>query len=185
MSNSYKDKSETIDIVNNNDKSIGNTTVQEAHQKGLLHREVYIYIVNQNKQVLLQKRSDNHLWDHSAAGHLAFGEDYLDAALRVTREQLGIILNRKDLLELGKVKLTTNKERRVNYRIVKIFLVLKSINLDQYELDPKEVEEIRYFTYNDIKELFKSPKTMTKSLKELVMKYIINKLKEKGRNLTN
>lgn len=51
---------ELIDIVDENGNFTGQVMdKEEAHDKNLLHNEVAVFIINDNKQVLLQKRSAN------------------------------------------------------------------------------------------------------------------------------
>jgi len=68
---------------------LGEVSVPEAHQKGLLHRISVVYLTNNKNQILIQKRSDGRL-DHSAAGHVDVGESYLAAAERELEEELGV-----------------------------------------------------------------------------------------------
>ena len=84
-----------FDIVDANDQVIGSYPRDEVHAKGLLHRAAHILIYNANGELLIQLRSpakDRHpdTWDSSAAGHVDSGEDYLTAAHRELREELGI-----------------------------------------------------------------------------------------------
>jgi 16S rRNA (adenine1518-N6/adenine1519-N6)-dimethyltransferase len=61
----------------------------------LRHRAIHIFLFNSAGELLLQKRSpwkDRHplLWDSSAAGHVAAGEEYDATAARELREELGV-----------------------------------------------------------------------------------------------
>lgn len=94
-----------IQVVNENDEPVGGATKDEIHQKGLLHRIVYIMIEDPgHTKVLLQKRSKfvktyPNCWDVSASGHVDEGEDYLEAAKRELQEELGV--NGLELHEIG------------------------------------------------------------------------------------
>ncbi|MBU0619299.1 NUDIX domain-containing protein [Patescibacteria group bacterium] len=98
---------EIFEIVNKNDQVIGQATRQECHHdKSLIHRAAHLYIFNKKGEVLLQKRSQTKdtypgYWTASVSGHLDFGEAYEKAILREAQEELGIILNRKELNHLG------------------------------------------------------------------------------------
>ena len=80
---------ELIPVVDENDELISNEPISDVHTKGLLHRETFVYLIN-HRGVLLQQRSDNGLWDHSAAGHFPSTETYLEGAQREFREELGV-----------------------------------------------------------------------------------------------
>ncbi|MBU6501113.1 MAG: NUDIX domain-containing protein [Patescibacteria group bacterium] len=90
---------ETIDRVDLNDKVIGLTTVRESHEKAYIHRVAAVYVFTPDRELIIQKRKDNGLLDHSAAGHVASGESYEIAAGRELQEELGIVPLR--IQELG------------------------------------------------------------------------------------
>ena len=86
---------EIFDVVDALDRVISQATRREVHAQGLLHRAVHILILNSSGEVFLQKRSmakDTHpdCWASSASGHLDAGEDYLSAAIRECKEELGV-----------------------------------------------------------------------------------------------
>jgi len=170
------DPNEIIAIVNKNDEVIGKATRKEAHSKGLLHRESYTYLINSKKQVLLHKRLDNHLWDHSSAGHFPVEQDYKEGALREFEEELGIKLNAIELKEIAKEKRITIKKDRKNDRFFKLFLVKKDIPIKNFKIDKEEVEKIHYFDINKLKKMLSTPKKMTGSSKYLIEKYILKDL---------
>ena len=66
-----------------------------VHAEGLLHRSVHILIVNQQRELLLARRSQHKdicpgYWDLSAAEHQRPGEAGFQSALRGISEELGI-----------------------------------------------------------------------------------------------
>lgn len=86
---------EEFDVVNERNEVIGRESRREVHRRGLTHRAVHIFIWNRRGELLLQKRAPGkdtvpNTWDSSAAGHLAVGEGYDDAARRECREELGV-----------------------------------------------------------------------------------------------
>jgi isopentenyldiphosphate isomerase len=80
-------------------------TKDEVFCKGLLHGAAHVWIWRINEgdvEVLLQKRAANkqtwpNKFDISAAGHIDLGEEPLIAALRETKEEIGLIVNKADL----------------------------------------------------------------------------------------
>lgn len=88
-------ESELFDVVDAEDRVIGQATRGDVHARGLMHRAVHVLVFNKRRDCLLQKRSmwkDRHpgVWDSSAAGHLDAGENYESAARRELKEELGI-----------------------------------------------------------------------------------------------
>lgn len=83
-----------FDIVDENDRVVGQAPRSEAHAKQLRHRAVHILIFNNEGEVFMQKRSKTKdtwpgAWDSSCSGHVDSGEDYKTAALRELDEELG------------------------------------------------------------------------------------------------
>src|SRR5437899_9415216 len=88
-------KNEHFPIVDKNDRILGYANRSEVHGNNLRHRAVHILIFNRAGEVYLQQRSrwkDRHplKWDSSAAGHVAAGESYDEAARRELEEELGM-----------------------------------------------------------------------------------------------
>jgi len=86
---------EMFDVVNERNEIIRQEQRSEVHRKDLLHRAVHVFIWNRRGELLLQKRSPQkdvapNTWDSSAAGHLAAGEGYDEAAQREVKEELGV-----------------------------------------------------------------------------------------------
>ena len=86
---------EIFDVVNERDEVVGQMPRREVHRLGLMHRAVHVLVFNAAGQVFLQKRSMTKdrqpgLWDSSASGHLAAGEDYDACAVRELHEEIGL-----------------------------------------------------------------------------------------------
>ncbi len=86
---------EILAVVDEHDEIIDYRPRNEIHTLNLRHRAVHILVFNEQKQLFLQKRSQNKdtnpgLWDTSAAGHVDKGEDYAQCAIREIEEELGV-----------------------------------------------------------------------------------------------
>jgi isopentenyldiphosphate isomerase len=98
---------ELLDVVDVSGRVIGRATRERVHREGLLHRAVHLLVWHPDGRLLLQKRSASKaccpgLWDTSVGGHLAAGEEGLEAVVRECREELGILLGAHDLEPLGR-----------------------------------------------------------------------------------
>jgi len=167
---------EMIPIVNEKDEVVDIKGISEAHKYGLIHREVYVYLINLDGGVLLQKRKDNGLWDHSAAGHFSSTESYVDGAKREFEEELGVKIEARDLKEIGYERINTIKPNKKNFRFVKIYVVKKDITLENFKIDRTEVEDIKFFDKNELRKLLQQPNFLTGSAKSLIEKYILSRL---------
>lgn len=90
---------EIFDVVDDRDRVIGRQSRREVHRLGLKHRAVHVLVFNSRSEVFLQKRSFKKdtfpgAWDSSASGHLDSGESYDACAVRETREEIGLFLDR-------------------------------------------------------------------------------------------
>ena len=83
-------------LVDENDKEIGQIDKTEAHVgNGQRHRAVSVLLLNDNKELLLQKRSNTKIvepdkWANTCCGNIMVGETYEECAKRRLKEELGI-----------------------------------------------------------------------------------------------
>ncbi|MFZ2310883.1 MAG: NUDIX domain-containing protein, partial [Patescibacteria group bacterium] len=136
-------------------------TKKEAHDLGLWHRSVHVWIVNSKNEVLIQKRSpfmDNHpnMWDISAAGHVSAGEDYITSALRETEEELGLKIEPAELVQIGELTQMSNREGYINNEVNPVYIVKKDLDLDNIKKQYEEVAEVKFIPYIELKDLIES-----------------------------
>jgi len=86
---------EKVILVNEHDEAIGTMEKLEAHQKGLLHRAISVFIFDSQGRLLLQQRAAHKyhsagLWTNTCCSHPAPGESTLDAAHRRLEEEMGM-----------------------------------------------------------------------------------------------
>lgn len=86
--------SETLILVNERNRAIGQAEKAAVHAAGLLHRAFSIFLVDTKGQLLLQRRSrakyhSAGLWANSCCGHPRPGESTRRAARRRLGEELG------------------------------------------------------------------------------------------------
>ena len=100
---SFKNMKEMFDVLNELGEFTGEVaTRDECHEKGLWHRAVYAFIIDDNFNVLLQKRSANkklwpNKWDVTIGGHVNAGEFGRQALIRECKEELGIEISDDDI----------------------------------------------------------------------------------------
>lgn len=104
---------EIFDLIDTNDQVIGRVRRGDAHRNpSLLHRSVQVLLFNSDDRLLLQHRSMSKdlfpgYYSASASGHVDRGEDYVSAASRETREELGVS---PPLVYLGKTLVHSDME---------------------------------------------------------------------------
>jgi len=98
---------ELIDILTPQGNQTGKTALKsEAHKNGWFHATAHIWLFTADRKILLQKRALTKkvfpgIWDISVAGHIGAGEEILDGAKREVFEEIGLILEDKDLIKIG------------------------------------------------------------------------------------
>jgi len=89
-------ENEKLILVDENDNILGFKSKLECHNgKGILHRAFSIFIFNEKKELLLQKRAQGKrlwplIWSNSCCSHPREGESYEYATNRRLKEELGL-----------------------------------------------------------------------------------------------
>jgi isopentenyldiphosphate isomerase len=99
---------ELLDEVDAQGNPTGNVFGKQIiHARGLRHRDVHVWVTNGSDVLQQQRTWDKSImpgaWDISVGGHVGAGESYLDAAVRETREELGLPLPAERLKRIGLV----------------------------------------------------------------------------------
>ena len=98
---------ELIDASDKNGKATGVSELKSIiHTKGLYHHTAHVWFYTNTGQVLLSQRSSNKsicplLWDVSVAGHVDSGESIKQAAVRETKEEIGLNISENELNKIG------------------------------------------------------------------------------------
>jgi len=145
----HDNQAELFYRVDKNDKVIGSVPRSEAHaDRNIIHRAVDIAITNSKRRILLQKRSMHKdtnpgFWSISASGHVTFGETYLQAAERETKEELGVNIELKFVVkELSKLE----REQELTS------IYVGKLDFTPTEFDTTEVSEVRWVDLDRIAE---------------------------------
>ena len=153
-----------FDILDENGKPTGYTRSRvEAHEQGLWHRTVHVWVVNARGEVLLQKRAPGLVsrpgkWDISVGGHIHAGESSMDAAIRETKEELGFNVNPDELKFLFTTNEQTvqNNKTFINNEFNDIYLLRRYVSLGEINLDLDEVTKVKYMPAKEVLTLMKN-----------------------------
>jgi 16S rRNA (adenine1518-N6/adenine1519-N6)-dimethyltransferase len=141
------DSSELFDVVDSEDRVVGQATRGEVHARGLLHRSVHILVFNSQGELFLQKRAltkdeNPGYWDSSAAGHVNSGEDYLASAGRELKEELGISGELRFFMKFS-------ASQKTLWEHVKTYLCATN---QKITINPVEISEGRFWPIHELKE---------------------------------
>ena len=147
---------EYIDIFDENNNPTGEIKEKvQAHEDGNFHRTAHIWIMNNKKELLLQKRSATkkshpNCWDISGAGHIKAGETVLEGAIRELNEELGIKINGGDLKFIATVKSTKNPK---NMEFAYVYLLRCNEKVENYIFEDDEVSEVKYVYFEELEKM--------------------------------
>jgi isopentenyl-diphosphate delta-isomerase type 1 len=141
--------SESFEIVDEEGRVVGLASRKACHgNPALLHRVVHVLVVNEQGQILLQKRSplkdiQPGKWDTSVGGHLQPEESYDAAAAREMEEELGI--EERSLLLLHEyVWRTAVESERVRTYLCR--------GEGPFSHDPREIVEVRFWSMQEVRQ---------------------------------
>lgn len=143
---------ELIKIVDANGNFTGEIMdKEEAHDKNLLHNEIAVFIINNNKQVLLQKRSTTKRFNPNkwglCAGHVQADESLEEAALREIKEEVGINVNENDLFVLGEKEINL---KDTNSHITYFYYIKTNLKEKEFLIQTEELSEVKYFDIDKV-----------------------------------
>lgn len=127
-----------------------------THERGIpmragdYHFVSHVWIVNDNGEYLIQKRQPwkkgwPNMWDSAAAGAAQAGDDDITAAIRETKEEIGIDISRDKMEHLFTVKFVNGFDD--------IWLVRQNININDVKLQYEEVADAKWVTEAEIKRM--------------------------------
>lgn len=154
---------EMFDILDENGNKTGKTKLRsEVHRDGDWHKAVHIWIINNNGDVLLQRRcatkdSNPNMLDISSAGHLSAGDDSLTGALRELKEELNLDINPEDLHFIKTLKRTSKYTATfINNEFDDLYILRTNKKIDDMKFQKEEISEIMYVSYKKFKKMVKN-----------------------------
>jgi isopentenyldiphosphate isomerase len=141
---------ELIDAVNDRDEVIGVYPRSEIYAQQLRHRIAHVFLLDASGNIGLARRSKevkfcpDH-WCSTAAGHVSAGETYVDAALREMQEEIGVTV---PLTACGVLRF--HKQETKHHKFLGAF---KAAYAGAFICDPHEVQFVRYFSREQIREM--------------------------------
>lgn len=134
----------------------------KAHEEGLFHKAVHVWIINKKGEVLVQRRNSNketfpNMLDISFAGHIQSEETNIEAIKREGKEELGLDIE----LEKLKYLFTYKKEwviKENSYfenEFDDVFLYEDDIKVEDCIFTDSEVSEVKYIDFRRLEMMWK------------------------------
>ena len=135
-----------------------------AHQKGVRHMAVSVFVMAEGKVLIQQRALGKYhtpgLWANTCCTHPEWGEDMSDCAVRRLDQELGI--KGLDPAHRGQVEYRADVGNGlIEHEVVEVFLAETSLDLPLAP-DPDEVMNTRWIDYDDlITEVVQTPTKFT------------------------
>ena len=130
---------------------------EEIHNRNLLHNEVACFVINDNKEILLEKRSPNKRYSPNkyglCAGHVMVGESLKEALVREIKEEIGITVNEDDLIPIVEKEYTY---KETNSHITYFYYIKLNLKESEFTIQKEELTEVKWFKLDDVKTLVTS-----------------------------
>ncbi|HCJ52286.1 MAG: hypothetical protein A2898_05505 [Candidatus Kerfeldbacteria bacterium RIFCSPLOWO2_01_FULL_48_11] len=160
---------EYLDFVDDRNRIIGRAPRKEVYARTLPHRIVHVMVFNGHGDLALQLRTRDrsfapHHWCTSAGGHVASGETSKQAIQREMMEEIGV-----DIPLRVRYEDTYQDTLRGN---IKKFLTTFEATCDgPFQINPKEVERIAFFSLEKIQNMVSSGEKIHPELLFLLRKH--------------
>lgn len=100
---------EMLETIDENDNVVGLETREKIHKNGLLHREIHIWFLTPNAEIIFQHRAkDKDTYpdklDATVGGHVEPKMSYEETAVKECKEETGIDIDLGKLIFLRKMR---------------------------------------------------------------------------------
>lgn len=169
---------EMIDEYNNAGEKMGVVDKAVAHQKGLWHKSIHVWILNDKNEILLQYRCAEkklypNTWDCSFAGHIGAGESSVQAVLREGKEELGIDVDLRKLEYILTNREKIKYEQIQSNEFVDIYILRQNINIDDIIFQKEEVSDAKYVSLEEFFKLIEDGEVLPHKIEDMVLKEIL------------
>ena len=149
---------ELLSIVDENDNLLKGEERKVVHSSTSWHRGIHVFVYNDKKDLLIQRRSHSkdkypNAYDCSISGQVNFGETYEKTAIRELEEELGI--KKVNIEPVLHFRMPYGPQ---DYHVCKLFQCTYDGNINPNE----EIAEIKFFKLDELKKLItKEPEKFT------------------------
>ena len=171
---------EMLDVyTDDNKEKIGIASRDVVHYYNLWHREIACWVVNDKKEILLQRRSPSKRQAPNmlsiTAGHVDIDEIPIKAAIREIAEEIGATgLEDADFIYLDTFK--AENKNNCHYKYVYVWKTDKKI--EEFKMQESEVSELKYVSLEELKRMIDLPNNELTFSKHYYTPIILKKIEE-------
>ena len=175
---------ELLDVVDDKDNLTGKVVDREiVHKEGLWHREAGVIILNENNEMLLEKRAPTKKQSPNkwalCAGHIDAGENPDGTIVREIKEEIGIDVSINELKFLTVYKRTVKfNNEQYNNAFLWTYLYKTNKKVSDYTIQEEELSEVKYFKIEEVEKAIKSKDESFAFSKENFIKELLDLLKQ-------
>lgn len=145
------DKEELLKVYSVDGACLGMELRSKVHEEQLFHLEVAVWIINSNRELLLEKRSLAKKLNPGryslCAGHVTGEDSVEDTLIREAKEEIGLNIQN---YAYQYVTVVTRKEPN-NYCFSHHYILFADINLADLTIQTEELSEVIYMDYDEFK----------------------------------
>ena len=149
-----------LEVIHENENIIPQVSRDEIHDKGLLHREVHVWLYTPEGKIIFQKRSatkDTYpsLLDASVGGHIDIGNTPEQTAVIELQEETGIVATIDELNFIEKTKsISTDIHRnRINNVIRYVYSYRYEGNVGDIIVEEGKATDFLEYSLEDLENL--------------------------------
>lgn len=156
---------EYIDIVTREGKPTGKSALKsEVHKNGWYHNTIHLWLYTKKGEILLQQRSHKKkicplLWDVSVAGHIDAGESFTEAAVRETKEEIGLQIEVKNLKKIGTFLHETDYGDIKDNEFHHVYITELKVDITKLIPQEDEVEALKLVSFKEFNDLITHSET--------------------------
>ena len=147
---------EMFDIFDKEGNHLGTRSRSFCHSEnpGVYHKPVWIWVINEKNEILLQQRSFKKknfpgVIDAAATGHVDAGEAIIQGAKRELKEELQIDVKEEKITHVGQFL------AQQTWELGQIYLV-KIDSKTKIVFDENEIEKVFWVDFETLKKMFKN-----------------------------
>jgi len=154
-----------LEVVNENDEVIGLENRTKIHNEGLLHREIHVWFITPNSEIVFQHRAkDKDTYpdklDATVGGHVEPNDSYEKTAIKECKEETGLDLDPNKLLFLAKMKKESfdKKTGLINNTIRAQYTYLYEGSISDLQVEEGKAEGFEAWKIDDLPNLSENDK---------------------------